>query len=435
MKRTLRGMARILICVLLGISSLMAAPLPLKQAVELALTHSTTASAAEADRNQAAAAYLETKNQYLPQVIAGSGLGGSWGFPLSLEGAPPSLFNVTSQSALVNPALRDFERAAKEQANAAILQAQDQREQVIQDTVVTYTELAKWEAMVGELRENMADAEKTKAVIVERIHAGVDTQVDDEKAQLSIARTRLRMAQAEGAMDVLREHLASLTALDAASIQTVPESIPALPKVTTNDEGIQQQALDSSSTLKAAQIRARAQYLKAEGEHRSLWPSIDFAAQYAVLSRFNNYDQFYKTFERNNASVGVAIRFPFLNPSQHARAQEADAAAVRAKRDAEAAKNQISEQTLKLRRSVEQLAAAQEVASLEYQLAQSNLKTVQIRMDSTNANIHDLEDARGETSERYYALQDADFQLERARIALLRATGELQSWLGLPKQP
>lgn len=412
---------------------LSAEPLPLKQAVELALAHSATASAATAQQHEAAAAYLETKNQYLPQVIAGSGLGASWGFPLSLEGAPPSLFNVTAQSALLNPALRDFVRSAKEQANASLLQAQDQREQVMQDTVITYAELAKWEAMITDLRQNEADAERTKAVIIERIHAGIDTQIEDEKAQLAIARTKLRMAQAEGAMDVLREHLASLTGINATSIQIVPESIPALPQVTENDADLQQEALDSSPALKAAQTKARAQYLRAEGEHRSLWPSVDFAAQYALLSNFNNYSEFYKTFERNNASVGVAIRFPFLNPSQHAHAQEADAAALHAQKDADSARNQVSEQTLKLQHSVEQLSAAQEVASLEYQLAQSNLQTVQIRMNTTNANVHDLEDAHAQTSERYYALQDANFQLEQVQIALLRATGKLQSWLGLPK--
>lgn len=433
MTRFLRISLYILISTFCFTVQLSAAPIPLKQAVELALAHSATASAAAAQQHEAAAAYLETKNQYLPQVIAGSGLGGSWGFPLSLEGAPPSLFNVTAQSALINPALRDFVRSAKEQANASLLQAQDQREQVMQDTVITYAELAKWEAMITDLRQNAADAEKTKGVIIERIHAGIDTQIDDEKAQLAIARTKLRMAQAEGAMDVLREHLASLTGINATSIQIVPESIPALPQITENDADLQQEALDSSPALKAAQTKARAQYLRAEGEHRSLWPSVDFAAQYALLSNFNNYSEFYKTFERNNASVGVAIRFPFLNPSQHAHAQEADAAALHAQKDAENARNQVSEQTLKLQHSVEQLAAAQEVASLEYQLAQSNLQTIQIRMNTTNANVHDLEDARAQTSERYYALQDANFQLEQVQIALLRARGKLQSWLGLPK--
>jgi len=30
-------------------------------------------------------------------------------------------------------------------------------------------------------------------------------------------------------------------------------------------------------------------------------------------------------------------------------------------------------------------------------------------------------------------LQDADFELVRARLALMRATGDLAAWLGVPK--
>ncbi len=209
---------------------------------------------------------------------------------------------------------------------------------------------------------------------------------------------------------------------------TDSDSIPALPAVKQEDD-LSSKAAESDPALQAAELRARAQVFRARGEHRSLWPSVDFAAQYAVLARYNNYDQFYKTFERNNATVGVAIRFPFLNFSQRAHAQAADAEAFRAKSDVQSAHNQISEQTLKLQRSMEQLSAAQEVAELEYRLAQSNIESVTVRMNSGTATIHDAADARMEASEKYNALQNANFELLRARIALLRASGEMESWV------
>ena len=34
--------------------------------------------------------------------------------------------------------------------------------------------------------------------------------------------------------------------------------------------------------------------------------------QYSVLSKFNNYGEFYKTFERNNLNVGVVITIPLF---------------------------------------------------------------------------------------------------------------------------
>ena len=56
-----------------------------------------------------------------------------------------------------------------------------------------------------------------------------------------------------------------------------------------------------------------------------------------------------------------------------------------------------------------------------------------MRLDAGTVDWHDVQDAREQTSERYNSLQDANFQLERARITLLRATGELESWIGVGK--
>ena len=128
---------------------LAAEPLPLKRAVELALAHSSTAASANADEQRVFASYREARNQYIPQFILGSGLGQSWGYPLSLEGSAPSIVNLNSQSAIFNPSLRDFVRAAKTDWSAATLQSKDQRNQVIQDTVLSNAEQGKREALVG----------------------------------------------------------------------------------------------------------------------------------------------------------------------------------------------------------------------------------------------------------------------------------------------
>jgi outer membrane protein TolC len=424
-----RCVCRILIFLLVvsGISAAQTEPLTLKRAVQLAVTHSTAMAQATADEQRAFASYREARNQYVPQVVVGSGLGKSWGFPLSLENAAPSIFNVNSQSAVINPALREFVRAARDESGAAALQSKDQRQQVMQDVVISYLELAKWEGMLPELTKTYNDAQKALELIHQRVEAGVDSQAEGQKSQLIAARAHLRALQGQGAVDVLRDQIARLTGLPSNSIVTVPDSIPTLPEI-TKEEDLTTKATESSFALQAAQFKARALAFRAKGEHRSLWPSLDFAAQYAVLSKYNNYDQFFKTFERNNASLGGVIRFPFLNFSQRAHAQAADAEALRANKEVENAKNQVSQEVLKLQRSVEQLKAAQEVAELEYKLAQSNVNSVDIRMNSGTANIHDQADAQTDLSEKFNSLEDAKFQLLRARIALLRATGELEAW-------
>ena len=101
-------------------ASLLAEPVPLRRVVELALAHATGAAMADADVQHAAAGYRELRNNYVPQISTGAGLGYSYGFPLALEGSAPSLFNITAQSALLNPSLRAFVQASKIDSAAAL---------------------------------------------------------------------------------------------------------------------------------------------------------------------------------------------------------------------------------------------------------------------------------------------------------------------------
>ena len=422
----------------------LAEAVPLRRVVELALSHATGAAMAAADEQRTSATYRELRNNYIPQVATGAGLGYSYGFPLALEGSAPALFNITTQSALYEPSLRESIRAARADSAVAALDSKDRRAQIIQDAAQSYAELAKWEQRLSKLQEAVNDANKIEAEVAERVKEGVDSELDRTKARLFTARVRLRIAEARGAADVLRQHLSALTGLAAASIQTDPDSIPAPPPLPANAEEAKDTA-SSNPSIEAAVEHARAQYLRAKGEHRALLPSIDFAAQYALLSKFNNYQNYYipsrpcvtalgeflcvtNSFQQNNATIGVSIRFPIFNAAQRSHAEAADADALKASKQAEAARNQVSEETLRLQRSVVQMQAARDVAQLEYELADKNLAAVRTRMDAGSANLHDLDDAQSQVSERLIALQDVAFELQRAELGLMRSTGDLEKW-------
>jgi outer membrane protein TolC len=404
-----------------------AEPLPLERAIRLALAHSTSSAIANADVQRTFASYRELRNNYLPQLTLGSGLGWSYGFPLTIEGAAPALVNVAAQSTVFNPAQRQFLNAAKMEWHASEFQDKDQRNAVIQDVALSYAELAKWEARLLRLQQDEAQAKQLEQAVAERLHEGVDSAVDLNKAKLAAARVRLHRAEARGNADVLRRHLSTLTGLPISSIELMPETIPALPPV-ASEEDLSEKAIASSPAIKLAEQHSLAESMRALGEHRALYPSIDFSAQYARLSTFNNYEQYYRNFQPDNATIGFAFRVPLFNASQRARAAAAAAAALKAKKQADAARNQVAEETLKLQRAAEQLEAAREVAQLEYQLAQSGLEAAQTRIEAKTGTLHELADARVQAAERYLLFQDADFEYQRVRMNLLRATGDLEKW-------
>jgi hypothetical protein len=162
--------------------SLFADPLTLRHAVELALQHANGAAIAAAEQQSADANTRQLRDNYLPQFTTGTALGWSYGFPLSLAGSAPSIFNVSAQSALIHPELRSFIRAAQSESAAAGFHSKDQRNQIIQDTVLSYAELEKWEQRLDRLREVYPDVQKMQAAVADRVKEGIDSDLDGIRA-------------------------------------------------------------------------------------------------------------------------------------------------------------------------------------------------------------------------------------------------------------
>jgi outer membrane protein TolC len=406
-------------------------PLTFQRAIELALKNSTAIAIADLDQRRAERGYSEARAAYTPQLNVGAGLGYSYGFPLSLEGAAPTLFNFNSQQALFNPAQREYIHAAKTEWSASTKSAADRRAQVVLDTALTYAELDQVESAIPVTNQQRTAIARVEQVSRDRYQAGVDSEVDLVKARLSVARVRMALAQSRAQADILRERLSQLTGLPAKSIRTVAESIPALPQVAVDvDEVVVTKAVESNPAVKVAEEQAVARAYRAKGDHRLLLPSLDIASQYGILAHYNNYDVYFRreTFQSNNLTVGGVIRFPIFNKVLKDRADASSLEALKAKKEAEEVKNQVATETLKLQRSIAQLAAAREVARLEYQLASSEVHAVQAKLDGGTATVRDQENARLSEDQHYLSYLDSSLQLDKAQMQLLRATGELEQW-------
>ena len=407
----------------------MGEPMTLKTAVALALKHSTAMAIAEADTKKAQRTVAENKYMFLPQVTAGSGLGYSDGFPLSLENLAPSLLNVNSSAYVVNLAQNQFTAAARHQLAALTKMQDERRAQVVYDTALTYSQLDSLESSMNSLRQQQQAANRVQTVAQQRTAAGVDSPVELTKAKLALARVRLSMEESGGQVELLRAKLSQLTGVPAAQIQTVSDSIPALP-VPVDAREFLTKVVQVSGDVQVANDQALAKEAQAKGEHRSMWPQMDYALQYAALARYNNYDVYFRreTFQRHNITVGVVLRWNLFNAPQSARAEEADLEALKARKQAEDVKNQVTSEAMKLHQSVRQLAAARDVAQLEYQLAGSDVQVVQARLDAGQATVRDSENAHLSERQKFVAYMDANFELEKALMQLLLSTGEIETW-------
>ncbi len=311
-----------------------AEPLRFRTAVDLALQHSGVMGIAAVNQWRSQKAYEEVRNHWLPQLTVGSGLGYSLGFPLTLEGSAPSVANFTSTQTVFNLSLKQFLKAAKIDWKATSFDVQDKRAEVILDTALSYAQLVDLTAKLTTLADAQTAADKAQFITEQRLKEGVDSKLELTRSQLAAARIRLRIADAQGQLDVLREHLAKLTGLTPADVQPDPESMPQLPLFSQEDD-LATRAVANSPVVKLADQKVEAAAARAKGEHRATLPYADLASQYAYLARFNNYDQYFLKYTSNNLAAGLNIKFPFLNPVQKAHAQQADADTIVARKQAD----------------------------------------------------------------------------------------------------
>ena len=404
--------------------------LSLDKAVELALAQSSQMAISQADEARAYQTYLEAHDSYIPKIAVGSDVGYAYGFPLSLEGSAPTLFNVAAQSSVWNPSLREFTKAARVEWSASKTQTRDQRSRVIADTALSYIDLNRWESRLPILRAELDVAQNMEYAVAERVKEGVDKGIERTKAELVEAQVQVHLAEAEGAVDILRTRLAQLTGLTKSNIRTVRDSIPVL-KQNKDQSDLVTRAVQSNPAVESAEQSAMAKQLRAKGEHRALYPSADFSTQYGVINTsLTNYEQFFvpHTFQTQNVTFGLVLRFPFFDRSQRARAAAADAEALRTRKEAEQIKNKAALDAVQLLHNVDQLLAARHVADLRYKLAENELDAVHERMEAQVGTQRDLQNAAIDAAERTLERINADFELQRAEIELLRMRSELEGW-------
>ncbi len=347
------------------------------------------------------------------------------------------------QSYLLNFAARDYMRSAKTEWKATSKNREDLRRDVILDVASTYLELQKVTNQLASMTTQRTEAAKLVTITNQRLQAGLATQLEFTRARLVAARLSMKMAELNGTADSLRDKLSQATGLPARSIEVVADSMPKLPEPAPEDD-LSKESVNNSLALSVAQDRATAAAFRARGAHRAFLPEVDVVGTYGLFSRYNNYDQYFNHFQRNNAAVGVNIKFPFLNYVAKAQAAELDADALKAKKQVEIVRNQVSSATQKLQNQVAQLAAAQQVAELEYELAEGQAHAIEVRTEtaggttpgtaagpqgvSLTASPGDYVNAELQAQDKYSTYLDTSFEYDKARLQLLKQTGRLESW-------
>jgi outer membrane protein TolC len=411
------------------------AQISLSTAVALAEKNSPSVRAAAAGVQQARAGLAETRDVYIPNLSMGASPGYAYGFPLG----QPSVFTATSNSLAFSFSQRDYIRGAQQALRGANLNLKDKQQQVALDTALDYIELDYDLKEIAALDQEKGDTDQLVQIERQRVAAGVDSRSAQLQAELTAAQVDEKRIHLRNDADEMRQKLGNLTGLPAEGLTTVSSSVPAPPPLSAGDADDRVTAQNNPG-IAAAFADAKSRLYTAFGDSRQLWrPFIVFGAQYSYFEPIASYTQYYNTtngFQYNNAGVGIQITVPIFDAAKRATARVSRARAIEAQANAEASRNQASEETLTLRRTILELAAQQRVAQIQNEIAQDQLKSVQSELANGSgsptapaATPIQAQQARIQERDRYADLLDADFALMKVELNLLRATGQITGWI------
>jgi len=412
-----------------------AAQVPFLDAIRLAVRNSPRMKAAEADLAKAQAGVSVARDMYIPSVNVGGGAGYSYGIMLTV----PTIFTVNAQSLVFSMQQRQYVRAARSDLRAAQLALDEVKQQVEEDAAITYLSLDTAQQTAQALDEQYDVAMKLAAIMQDRLHAQLESELEVRKYQRGALQIKLGKMQAEDSAEDLRAHLAELTGIAPDELKLAPESIPTISAASANGGG-SSAALPETPGIQAAEASDQAKDLRAKADAEYTWrPQVSFGANYGRVSPIQNVGQYYNLNGIYNVySVGVAVQFPLVDLVRHAAAKQSRLDSQRTEMDLETLRSDEMAGRRKLARSLPELATRAELADVNYEIAQDELGDVEAQSQHATGGPmvtpKEVENAHIEERQKYVEMLDAKLQARKAQVTWMRLSGRLDGWLASLRQ-
>lgn len=398
--------------------------LTLRRALTLAVKNSREVALSRVQYSVALNAAGQYRAEFLPNLYTGSGAAYTSGFPATPGGQAPAVFQLSYTEGLFNLPLRGQWKAANDRAQSQKVEMDRVRDDVIVRTASAYLELAKIRHSLELLGKEQASAEKILQVTRERAQAGQELPIEITRSELTLARARQRMIHLEGREEIVAQQLRNLTGLPDAESLNVETGEP-LFATEQQEADLMRMALERDPVLREDENERRARENIWKGEKGGYWPTVNIVGLYQVLGKFNNYNEFFNHFQRNNITVGVDVHIPLFSAKTRANVAVAKSQLEEAEQAVGARRQQVRIEVQQKARDVRELDANREVARLDLKLAQESLEAMQAKLDQGRATLRDIEELRLTESDKWVAFLDADFARQQGQLVLLQATGQL----------
>jgi outer membrane protein len=403
----------------------------LREAVDRALKENPDLVIARLDLLKSQYAVKISKDPFVPKVFGGSGAAWTSGYPASINGQPPSIFEARADMSIFNRPQAYTVAQARENARGAEIDVSHQQDEAAYRTAALYLDVQQTAQILEVGRRQVASLEKVQESVRARVAEGRELEIQSKRAALNVARARQRVESLDTDLETAERNLAVVLGFGAEDrIRTTTDKNTALPDVPETEDAATEMALENNKEIRLLQSRMQAKTLEIKGYRSARLPQVGLVAQYNLLAEYNFQDFFATRFQRNNGQLGAFFTIPLLvgsAPKAYIGQDEAELAKLRAQ--AEQVRNRIALDTRKAFLQLRKADTARNVARLDLDVAREQLSILLAQSDEGRAALADVEQARFQEDEKWMAYYDAVHTLERMKLDLLRQTGTLTASL------
>jgi outer membrane protein TolC len=397
----------------------------LRQAVETAMRQSPDLALARLDEEKARLAVRVARDPFTPKVSVGSGMGYTYGMPMAFGGGP-TVFQARANQSVFNRPQNFAVAQARESARGAAIAVTGKRDEVAWRVAELFLE-AERAARVGTLaRKDAESQERALAVVQTQVREGRALPLAEKTVAYQLAFARQTALNLETDQADAESSLAVGLGYPAGDRVRPVQADRAAPEIPVSEENALRTALESNKELRRIESQIAAKQLEVRGQRSARLPTAEVIAQYGLFAKFNNYDDYFQKFQRNNAQIGVNFQLPlFIGSAVGAQVAQAETDAARLRAELANARNRISVDVQQSYREAARVAGAADVARLDLEVAREQLSVFLAQMQEGRAGLREVEQARVAENQKWIAFYDAQYAAEKAKWNVLRLTGGL----------
>jgi outer membrane protein len=400
--------------------------LTLRGALDIALQQNPDIVLARLDQQHARAQVTIMKDPFVPKVFAGSGAAYTNGFPMSIDGSAPAVLQAKTQMAIFDRPQSLRAAQANESARGAEIDIGVRQDEVAYRVASLYFDAEEASRSLAAVELQLQSLARVRELTAVRVSEGRELSIESSRADLKVLQAQQRQAELVDSIADTQTSLAQVLGFNPGDrVQPAQEDRRVTGQIDSEESAIQQ-ALDNSREIKRLESNLQGKNLEIKSYKAERLPKANLIAQYALLSRFNNYDKFFPRFQRNNFELGISFEVPILTGRSSA------AYVAQAQMDIDKIRAQIGQTRSRITadlqhayRDIRRTESAQKLARADLDLAREQLSLDLTRYDEGQVTMAQVEASRAAEQEKWIVYYDTQHAFEVARLTVLRQAGTL----------